>query len=68
MKTKKTLKTIIISLFVIVLLLGIYGAMSVQGPGLPTGNQKTYMVKSNGQKVSCFLPFLGSCTTAKPSE
>lgn len=61
-KSENTLRSVIISLFILVMLAGIWFAMSIFGPGMPNSkDHQVYMIKSDGQAVSCFFPFLGSC-------
>lgn len=63
---KNILQGTIIGIFVLVLLGGIYFAMSVDGPGLPPSHAPQYMIKDDGRSVSCFFPLLGGCE--KPLE
>lgn len=66
-KSENTLKWVIMGLFILVMLGGIWFAMSVHGPGMPDDQDK-YMIKSNGQAVSCFFPIVGKCATTKDEK
>lgn len=62
-KSENTLRSVIVGLFVLVMIAGIWFAMSVFGPGLPGTDHKDFMIHSEGKSVSCFFPFVGSCAT-----
>jgi hypothetical protein len=65
---KNIVQGVIIALFALVMVAGVYFAMSVEGPGLPPPSaQSEYMIKDDGRSVSCFFPLLGACKQ-KPDD
>ena len=60
-KSEQILRRIIIGFFIFFLGVSILFALFIDAPMLPSQNQESYMIESDGLRVSCLFPIAGSC-------